>query len=124
MPVTDPTFDTLVTEALDGIPGEFARYLENVTIVVEEEPSRGMLFRLGLDPASSTLFGLYEGVPLPQRSHDFAGRLPDRITIFRGPLVRACATSEALRRQVQQTVVHEIAHFFGFDDHHIRRLGY
>jgi predicted Zn-dependent protease with MMP-like domain len=117
-------FERLVAEALDSIPPELARYLENVAVVVEDEPSPALLRRLGLDPDRATLFGLYEGVPLPERPHDFAGALPDHITIFRGPLLRGARTRTELAHQVQATVIHELAHFFGLDDRRIRRLGY
>ena len=116
-------FDGLVAEALDTIPEEFARYLENVAVVVDDEPSPALLRDLGLDPRRDTLFGLYQGVPLSARSHAFAG-LPDRITIFAGPLRRACRTPGALQQQIRTTVVHEIAHFFGIDENRVRRLGY
>ena len=116
-------FERLVAAALDDIPEEFARYLTNIAVVIEEEPSAGLLRDLGLDPARDTLFGLYRGVPLPHRPHDFAG-LPDHITIFRGPLLRMCGTPEAVERQIKVTVVHEIAHYFGIDERRIRRLGY
>jgi predicted Zn-dependent protease with MMP-like domain len=116
-------FEELVAEALDGIPAEFAHYLHNVAVVVEDEPAPALLRSLGLDPARSTLFGLYQGVPLAARPHDFTG-LPDRITIFAGPLLRHCSTPAQLRRQVRATVIHEIAHFFGLDERRIRRLGY
>ena len=116
-------FERLVAEALDAIPAEFAPYLHNVAVVVEEEPSAALLESLGLDPARNTLFGLYQGVPLSARPHDFTG-LPDRITIFAGPLLRHCATPADLRSQVRKTVIHEIAHLFGFDERRIRRLGY
>ncbi len=118
-----PEFERLVAEALDTIPPEFARYLENVAVVIEDEPAPLLLRDLGLDPRRDTLFGLYQGVPLPRRPHDFAG-LPDRITIFAGPLLRHCRTPGELQNQVRTTVVHEIAHFFGLDERHIRRLGY
>src|SRR5436309_4467453 len=108
-------FETLVAEALDGIPAEFARYLENVTVLIEEEPSLELLRGLGLDARRDTLYGLYQGTPLPGRPHDFTG-LPDRITIFAGPLTRDCRSPAELRHQVQATVVHEIAHFFGLDE--------
>ena len=117
-------FEALVAAALDGIPDVFARYLHNVAVVVEDEPSAALLASMRLDPQRTTLFGLYQGVPLQARPHDYAGNLPDRITIFRGPLLRACATRGALERQIRMTVVHEIAHFFGLDDRRIRRLGY
>lgn len=117
-------FERLVAEALDGIPEEFARHLDNVAVVIEDEPAAGLLRELGIDPRRGTLFGLYQGVPLDARSHDFAGRLPDRITIFAGPLLRHCRTPGELAQQVRTTVVHEIAHFFGLDDRQIRKLGY
>ena len=117
-------FEQIVAEALDGIPEEFARYLENVAVVVEDEPAPGLLRRMGLEPGRDTLFGLYQGVPLSRRPYDFAGAPPDHITIFRGPLMRQCRTAAELRRQVRRTVVHEIAHFFGFDERRIRGLGY
>jgi predicted Zn-dependent protease with MMP-like domain len=105
-------FEALVAEALDGIPEEFARYLENVSVVVEDEPEE------------DGLYGLYQGVPLSERTHDFAAALPDRISIYRGPLVRDFRSRAQIRRQIRLTVVHEIAHFFGLDERRIRRLGY
>jgi predicted Zn-dependent protease with MMP-like domain len=105
-------FDALVAEALDGIPDEFARYLENVSVVVEDEPDE------------EGLYGLYQGIPLSERTHDFAAALPDRISIYRGPLVRDFRSRAQIRRQIRFTVVHEIAHFFGLDERRIRRLGY
>jgi predicted Zn-dependent protease with MMP-like domain len=124
-PLDDPaTFDRLVGEALDEIPEEFARRLGNVAVIVDDEPSAHLLRRMGLRPGRDELYGLYEGVPLTARPWDYAGRLPDRITLFRGPLVRAARTPAGLRREIARTVVHEIAHFFGMDDHAIRRLGY
>ena len=105
-------FEALVAEALDGIPDEFARYLENVSVVVEDEPDE------------EGLYGLYQGIPLSERSHDFAAALPDRISIYRGPLVRDFRSRAQIRRQIRLTIVHEIAHFFGLDERRIRRLGY
>ncbi len=104
-------FEALVAEALDGIPEEFARYLENVSVLVEDEPE------------DESLYGLYDGVPLSERSHDFAAP-PDRIIIYRGPLVRDFRSRKAIRRQIRITILHEIAHFFGLDERRIRRLGY
>ena len=122
--VSPGEFERLVAEALDGIPEEFARYLENVAVVIEDAPSRARLRAEGLDPKYDTLYGLYEGVPLDERPHDFAGHAPDRITIFRAPLLEDCRSRDELREEVRTTVVHEIAHFFGLDDDHVRRLGY
>ena len=118
-----PEFERLVAEALDAIPEEFARYLENVAVVIEDEPSPAVLRELGMEPRRDALYGLYQGTPLPDRPHDFAG-MPDHITIFAGPLQRDFRTRATLRQQVCATVVHEIAHHFGLDDRCIRRLGF
>jgi predicted Zn-dependent protease with MMP-like domain len=115
--------EQLVAEALDGIPDEFARHLHNVAVVIEDEPPAALLESLGLDPERDTLYGLYQGTPLPERGHDHTA-LPDRIIVFAGPLVRDCHSPAVLRREIRATVVHEIAHFFGLDERHIRRLGY
>ena len=120
--MTRDDFETLVAEALDRIPDEFARYLENVAVVVEDEPDPDTLRRMGLDPRRDSLYGLYQGVPLKRRPHDFAG-LPDHITIYSGPLMRDFSPRQ-LRRQIEITVVHEVAHFFGLDERTVRRLGY
>ena len=109
--MTRAEFEALVAEALDGIPEEFARYLENVSVLVEDEPD------------DDDLYGLYDGVPLSERTHDFAAP-PDRIIIYRGPLVRDFRGRKAIRRQIRITILHEIAHFFGLDERRIRRLGY
>jgi predicted Zn-dependent protease with MMP-like domain len=121
--MTNGDFERLVAQALDDIPAEFARHLDNVAVVIEDEPTPAMLRDLGLDPAHDTLFGLYRGVPLSRRPHALAA-LPDHITIFRAPLLRICRSPAAIERQIKVTIVHEIAHYFGLDEHRIRRLGY
>jgi len=118
------TFEDTVREALDELPAKFARHLTNVEIVIEDEPSPTLLRSLGLNPQRDTLFGLYQGIPLHQRGGAFGGALPDKISIFYRPLVRACTSPERIRRQVRTTVIHEIGHFFGLDDAAIRKLGY
>ena len=117
-------FEDAVRDALDDMPDEFARYLDNVQVVIEDEPSPALLRSLGLNPRRDTLFGLYQGVPLHGRGGAFGGALPDKISIFYRPLVRAFTSPERIRRQVRKTVIHEIAHFFGLDDPAIRKLGY
>jgi predicted Zn-dependent protease with MMP-like domain len=117
-------FAALVDEAVAAIPEEFRRYLSNTAIVIDDWPSAAQLESLGLDPEWDTLFGLYEGTALPDRPHDFAGALPDRITIFREPLLEEFTSERAIRREIETTVVHEIAHFFGLDEEQVRRLGY
>ena len=124
-PRLDPDrFAALVEEAVTAIPEEFRRYLANVAVCIEDWPSDAQLESLGLDPALDTLFGLYEGTALPDRGHDHGNTLPDRITIFREPLLDEFTTERAIRREIETTVVHEIAHFFGLDEEHVRRLGY
>jgi predicted Zn-dependent protease with MMP-like domain len=103
-------FEEQVRAALDGLPPDVVRALENVAVVVEDE-----------DPEDPSLYGVYEGLG-PGRDH--AGALPDRIVIFRLPLERAFRDPEALRREIRITVLHEIGHFFGLDEDRIRELGY
>ncbi len=107
-------FEDAVADALDGVPVEFARSMTNVVVLVEDEP-----------PDGEELFGLYEGTPLTERDGWWAaGSLPDRITIFRGPTLRACATRDEVVEEVRVTVVHEIAHHFGIDDDRLHELGW
>ncbi len=105
--------------ALDGLPPELAALLDNVAVVVEDWPDRETLSFYG----EETLYGLYEGVPLTERGESYAGALPDRITIFQGPLEEDFEHHE-LEEQVRVTMVHEIAHHFGFDEDRIAELGW
>src|SRR3712207_197795 len=114
-------FDALVERALDGLPPELAELLDNVAIVVEDWPEPAMAADGEED--DDTLYGLYEGVPLSERGEHYYGVLPDRISIFRGPLERDFGPGE-LEEQIRITVVHEIAHHFGFDEDRIRELGW
>ena len=116
--VKEREFDELVERALEDVPPELAELLENVVIVVDDWPEAHMLAK-GED---DTLYGLYEGVPITERGSDYYG-LPDRITIFRGPLERDFPPDE-LEEEVRVTVIHEIAHYFGFDEDRIEELGW
>ena len=116
--VNERQFDHLVERALEGVPPELSRYLENVVIVVDDWPEEHQL-AAGED---DTLYGLYEGVPITERGSDYYG-LPDRISIFRGPLERDFPPDE-LEEEIRVTVVHEIAHYFGFDEARISELGW
>lgn len=107
-------FGRLVEQALDDLPEEFAEALENVAVVVLDEPDPETLADYGFDPEEE-LLGLYEGVPLPERD-SFYEALPDRISIYRGPLLRMCTTREELAAEVRDTVVHELGHYFGLED--------
>ncbi|MBU2663509.1 metallopeptidase family protein [Actinoplanes bogorensis] len=106
-------FEELVGEALDEVPAELLKVMDNVVIVVEDDP-----------PESEDLLGLYEGTALTERGWDYAGVLPDRITIFRNPTLRVCDTETDVIDEVAITVVHEIAHHFGIDDHKLHELGW
>ncbi len=117
-------FEDLVRTALDDLPEEFARHLDNVAVVVEDEPDSELMRSLGLNPRRDTLFGLYQGVPLTHRGASYGNVLPDKISIYYRPLLRHCRTPEQIRHQVRTTVIHEIAHYFGMDDKAIRDLGY
>lgn len=116
------TFEALVAEALDGLPPDIQKKLENVEVVVERRPSLSQLRRLRLGPGQ-TLFGLYEGVPLTNRTSHYGMVLPDKITIFREPIESRCRSDEQVRYVVRRTVLHELAHHFGISDQRLRELG-
>ena len=106
-------FEELVGEALDEVPVELLSMMNNVVFMVEDAP-----------PDGNDLLGLYEGTALTDRGWDYAGVLPDRITIYRLPTLRVCDTETDVVDEVAITVVHEIAHHFGIDDHRLHELGW
>lgn len=114
------TFQDLVADALDSLPEEFAQRMENVEVVVEPEPPPEMLAQL---PRGVTLFGLYHGVPLTRRGQ-YGNVLPDKISIYEGPITRIARTPERITHQVRKTVIHEIAHHFGISDARLHELGW
>jgi predicted Zn-dependent protease with MMP-like domain len=107
-------FEELVADALDEVPAELLRLMDNVVVLVEDDPPPG-------DPH---LLGVYEGYALTERGYDYAGVLPDRITIFRRPILAICDTEDDVVEEVAVTVVHEIAHHFGIDDERLHQLGW
>ena len=113
-----------VVRVLDRLPKRFRDGLHNVEIVVEKRPSARLLLAEGLDPRHDTLYGLYQGVPLPERSEFNPPMLPDKITIFSEPLLEDFSDPEELRREIRLTVLHEIAHYFGMEEDEIDDLGY
>lgn len=117
-------FHALVAEALDEIPEPFCRRLDNVEVVIEDEPADAVLRDMGMDPRRDTLYGLYEGTPVTERGFDDALCLPDRIVIYFRPLVRDFRTPGAIRREIRKTVIHELGHFFGLEDEEIEGEGY
>jgi predicted Zn-dependent protease with MMP-like domain len=106
------SFEDHVRAALDELPPHIASGLKNVAVVVEDE-----------NPEDPDLFGLYHGIPLPERG-DTAGMLPDKISIYRIPLEESFPDPEELREEIRITVLHELAHYFGFDEDRIAELGY
>jgi predicted Zn-dependent protease with MMP-like domain len=111
----DERFDALVDRALDDVPDELARLVRNVVVLVEDEPP---------DDEPDDLLGLYDGVALTERDSSLLMTLPDRIVVFRGPLLDLCDSEDQLVDEVRITVVHEIAHHFGIDDDRLHELGY
>ena len=110
----DPTeFERLVAEALDSLPERFAELLDNVVVVVEEEPSASDLDVM--EDEHGELLGLYRGTPMTRRSYD-SFRLPDQIAIFRGPILRVTRGPREAKRQIRETVIHELGHYFGLGD--------
>ena len=113
-----------VARVLDRLPRRFREQLRNVEFVVEERPSPELLRAEGFDPRVDTLYGIYQGVPLPDRSSLDPPLLPDKITIFAEPLFRDFPDPEELREEIRVTVLHEIAHYFGMDEEEVEDLGY
>ncbi|MCM3660320.1 metallopeptidase family protein [Georgenia satyanarayanai] len=110
-------FEEAVSDGLDLVPPELTAQMDNVVVLVEDEPPA--------DAQDPDLLGLYEGTPLTERDSWWAaGSLPDRITIFRGPTLRMCESVEEVVEEVAVTVVHEIAHHFGIDDERLHELGW
>ena len=115
-------FEQLVTKAIENLPDEFRERLENIDVVVADEPTRTQLRRSGLR-RHETLLGLYEGVPLTQRSNNYGFVTPDKVTIFQKPIEDTCKNDAQIIAEVQRVVRHEIAHHFGINDHRLNELG-
>lgn len=116
-------FEELVAEALELLPDEIVAMMENVAVTVALSPSPAQRQSVNLQPGSA-LYGLYEGVPLTQRTTHYGMITPDRITIFMYPMVYHHPSPEAIKDQVRRTVLHEIGHHFGMGEGQLRRLGY
>jgi len=113
MITVDPeSFEQMVAKALDALPAEFAELMKNVAVLVEHGPGpRGLL-------------GLYQGIPLTSRTTNYAGVLPDRITIYQRAICAICDTEDEVVEQVRRTVIHEVGHYFGISDERLRELGW
>ena len=107
-------FEDLVSDALDEVPAELTALMSNVAVFVEDDPP----------PGEPDLLGVYEGTPLTERDWGYGGVLPDRIVVFRNPILAICDSAQDVLDEVHVTVVHEIAHHFGIDDDRLHELGY
>lgn len=123
MKLSQKEFDKVVRRALDRIPVEIRKHLDNVVISVRKRPSREMLAELGMTEEHPPL-GLYQGQSLIERSVFTPPLYPDTIYIFQEPLEQMCTTLEELEEEIEITVVHEIAHFLGLDEERLEELGY
>ena len=122
MRIDAAAFQELVAHALDGLPPWVVEHMENVAILVQPWPTPEQLRAAGIT-GRRTLLGLYEGIPLTRRGRAYHSVAPDRIILFQGPLQASARDRDALIEQIQWTVLHEIAHHFGFDEERVRDLG-
>lgn len=113
MRVSPERFEQLTAEVLDGLPDWVQERLENVEVIIEDDPPEDR----------SELLGLYEGIPLTRRAMSYYGVLPDRISLFRLRIQATARNEEELRQAIEETIVHEIAHFFGISDERLEELG-
>jgi len=118
----DAFFEQFVAEALEALPEVFRSRLENVEIVVEDWPDRRTM-RLAGVRSPADLLGFYHGVPLTRRTSNYMLVLPDKISIYRQPILMRCRTLEEVRAMVARTLRHEIAHYFGIDDERLEEIG-
>jgi len=115
-------FEQLVATAINNLPDEFRERLENIDIVVADEPTRAQLRRSDIG-RNDTLLGLYEGVPLTDRTAGYSFVVPDKITVFQKSIEAACQNDAQVTAEIQRVVRHEIAHHFGIDDDRLEELG-
>lgn len=123
--ISNEEFEALVEKALDSLPESFSSLLDNVFVTIEEEPTEEDLDLLPQSEASeppsgraedSEVFGIYHGIPLTERDSFYGSALPDRIVLFRGPLLRACRSRREAIDEITKTVLHELGHHFGMDE--------
>lgn len=123
MKINDKEFERIVGRSLDRIPDEIMRHVKNVAIRVEDRPEPELLEEMGM-PEDEILFGLYTGEALPDRLVTFPSFYPDTIILFKEPLLDFCRDIEELEEEIEITVVHEIAHYFGISEERLAELGY
>lgn len=123
MKLSHKEFERIVEGAIARIPQVIRDHMENLAISIEKRPDAGLLEEMGVPPGE-TLFGVYTGIPLPERSAVEPPLYPDTILIFKEPLERYCETIEELQEEIEITVVHEVAHYLGLSDEELEDLGY
>ena len=119
--MTRDAFEQLVAEALKLIPRRFQREMKNLALVVETEPSAELLEEMEIEPPDS-LYGLYQGTPLPERTWAFGNALPDRITLFQRPIEEDCEDDDEVRAVIGETLIHEVGHYFGLSEEEIEAI--
>lgn len=120
--LSETEFEELVVAALDTLPEDLLRMMNNIEVTVERSPSRMQMRRVGV--RHGTLLGLYEGIPLTARNSSYSLVVPDKITIFQRSIESLCSTHEEIVTQVRKTVIHEVAHHFGIGEERLRELGW
>jgi predicted Zn-dependent protease with MMP-like domain len=118
--ISDEEYDKYITAGIDAVPPLYQKHLQNVAFIVEDDPTQEQRIRLNLYP-NETLFGLYEGVPLPQRNGGLK-LLPDKITLFKNPMLYHAGNHEELKELVRHTIWHEVAHYYGLNHERIHEL--
>ena len=119
--MTRDEFERLVREAVRLIPRRFRDEMKNLALVVEDEPSRGLLREMEIEPPDS-LYGLYQGTPLTERTWGYGNTLPDRITLFQRPIEEDCEDDEEVRAVIGETLIHEVGHYFGLSEEEIEAI--
>lgn len=121
MEISDAQFEAMISQAMDELPVEYMERLDNVAVTYADEPTPEQREKLRLR-GNETLFGLYEGIPLTRRTNNYSLVLPDKITIFKNPMLHAVRDIAQLKAQVKHTLWHEIAHYYGLDHDRIHEI--
>jgi predicted Zn-dependent protease with MMP-like domain len=119
--MTREKFEQLVAEAITLIPRRFRREMKNIAIIVEDEPSDELLEEMEIEPPDS-LYGLYQGTPLPERTAAWGNTLPDCVTLFQTPIEEDCEDDDDVRMVIGETLIHEVGHYFGLSEEEIEEI--
>ena len=119
--MTRAQFERLVADAVQSIPRTFRERMRNIALIVEDEPSDELLDEMGVDP-EDTLFGLYQGTPLTDRTWDYGNALPDRIVLYQNPIEDASDSDQEVVAVIGETLIHEVGHYFGMSEHDIEAI--